>query len=376
MSATASHELLLPDLDRLRWDQLQVFPWVRALADCPQDPIHHAEGNVWIHTRMVLETLLGMPAFRALPPAERDAVYVACLMHDIAKPATTRVEDGRITAKGHSRAGELMARRILWDLGAPFALREAVCGLVRYHQIPFYLVDRDDAQRVAAEVSVAARCDLLALVAEADIRGRTCADMGRIVDQIELFRELCRDEGCFSSPRPFASAHTRFVYFRSGSVGGRHPDVEAFDDTETEVTVLSGLPGAGKDTWVREHAGNQAVVSLDAMRTELDVDPTDAQGQVVQAVRERAKELLRRREPFVWNATNLSRQRRGPLIEMLADYHARVRVVYVEVPAVALFAQNKAREAAVPTAVIRRMTERWEVPTLVEAHEVVMAVRE
>jgi putative nucleotidyltransferase with HDIG domain len=374
MSAKPSFELLLPDLDRLHWDELQVFPWVQQLADCPQDPVHHAEGNVWIHTRMVLETLLAMPTFRALPPAERDAVYVACLMHDIAKPATTRVEDGRVTAKGHSRAGELMARRLLWDLGAPFALREAVCGLIRYHQIPFYLVDRDDAQRVAAEVSLAARCDLLALVAEADIRGRICADMGRIVDQIELFRELCREEGCFSSPRRFASDHTRFVYFKTEG-GGRHPDIEAFDDTETEVTVLSGLPGAGKDTWVREHAGALAVVSLDAMRTELDVDPTDAQGQVVQAVRERAKELLRRREPFVWNATNLSRQRRGPLIDLLADYKARVRVVYVEVPAETLFAQNKAREAAVPAAVIKRMTERWEVPTLVEAHEVVLAVR-
>ena len=166
---------------------------MRKLEDCPQDPVHHAEGDVWIHTRMVLETLLAMPAFRALPPADRDAVYVACLMHDVAKPATTRVEDGRVTAKGHSRAGELMARRLLWELGAPFALREAVCSLIRYHQIPFFLVERDDAQRVAAEISLTARCDLLALVAEADIRGRICGDLGRILDQIEsLPRDLPR----------------------------------------------------------------------------------------------------------------------------------------------------------------------------------------
>jgi putative nucleotidyltransferase with HDIG domain len=375
MPASPSFETLLPDMDRLRWDDLQVFPWVRKLEECPQDPIHHAEGNVWIHTRMVLETLLAMPAFRALPAAERDVVYVACLMHDVAKPATTRTEDGRVTAKGHSRAGELMARRLLWELGAPFALREAVCGLIRYHQIPFYLVDRDDAQRVAAEVSLAARCDLLAIVAEADIRGRICADMPRIVDQIELFRELCRDEGCFASPRRFASDHTRFTYFRASAQGGRHPDVEAWDDTQTEVTVLSGLPGTGKDTWVREHGGALPVVSLDALRTELDVDPTDAQGQVVQAAREQAKEMLRRQQPFVWNATNLSRQRRGPIIDLLADYKARVRLVYLEVPAPVLFAQNRAREASVPEVVIRRMIERWEVPTLVEAHEVVLAVR-
>ena len=374
-SATPSFELLLPDLARLRWDELQVFPWVRELEGCPQDPVHHAEGNVWIHTRMVLETLLGMPAFRALPPEDRDVVYVACLMHDVAKPATTRTEDGRVTARGHSRAGELMARRLLWELGAPFALREAVCGLIRYHQIPFYLVDRDDAQRVAAEVSLSARCDLLAMVAEADIRGRVCADTARIVDQIELFRELCRDEGCFSGPRRFASDHTRVVYFRSDAGAGRHPDVEAFDDTAAQVTVMSGLPGAGKDTWVREHLRDLPVVSLDVLRTELEVDPTDAQGEVVQAARERARELLRRREPFVWNATNLSRQRRGSLLDLCVDYKARVRIVYLEVPAPVLFAQNRARQASVPEAAIRRMTERWEVPSLTEAHEVVLLAR-
>ena len=96
---------------------------------------------------------------------------------------------------------------------------------------------------------------------------------------------------------------------------------------------------------------------------------------MVQAGRERAKELLRRHEPFVWNATNLSRQRRGPIVDLLADYKARVRIVYLEATAPALFAQNRGRQAAVPEAVIRRMTERWEMPSLTEAHEVVLLVR-
>jgi predicted kinase len=373
MSPNPSFDLLLPDPARLRWDELQAFDWIRALEGCPQDPIHHAEGNVWIHTRMVLETLLAMPAWRALSEEDRSVVYVASLMHDIAKPATTRVEDGgRVTAKGHSRAGELLARRILWELGAPFALREQVCALIRYHQIPFYLIERDDAQKVAAEVSLSARCDLLALVAEADIRGRTCADMDRIVDNIELFREFCREEGCFSAPRRFASDHTRVVYFRSD---GRHPDVEAFDDTKCEMVLLCGLPGSGKDTFARTHLAEWPVVSLDALRGELEVDPTDAQGAVVQAARERAKEHLRRGESFVWNATNLSRQRRGPIVEMAGAYGARVRVVYLEVPRDTLFTQNRSREGVVPWAVIQRMTERWEIPTLVEAHRIDFRVR-
>jgi len=363
-----------PSLDHVPWDELQAFGWVRDLAGCIQDPIHHAEGDVWIHTRMVLEELLRMPAWRALGERDRLAVWLGCLMHDIAKPRTTRVEDdGRITAKGHSRAGELMARKILWELGAPFALREEVCGLIRHHQVPFFLVGRSDALRMAAEISFATRCDLLALVAEADMRGRTCADAERILLDIDLFRELCREEGCFDAPRHFASTHTRVVYFRSE---GRHPDVEAYDDTRAEVILMCGLPGSGKDTYVRDHLAGLPVVSLDDLREELDVEWTDNQGQVLQAARERAKEHLRRRERFVWNATNLTKQRRSAILQLAADYGARAKIVYVESPARALFAHNRARTDVVSEQVIRRMASRWEVPTLTEAHEVVLAVRE
>lgn len=355
------------------WDALQGFDWVRALEPCPQDPVHHAEGNVWIHTRMVLETLAGMPAYRALSADDQAAAYLACLLHDVAKPMTTKTEeDGRVTAKGHSRAGEMYARRLLWELGAPFGLREMVCGLIRYHQIPFYLIEREDAQKVAAEVSLACRADLLAIVAEADIRGRICQDLQKVLDNIELFRTFCQDEGCFTGPRRFASDHTRVVYFRSE---GRHPDVEAFDDSRGEMILMCGLPGAGKDTYVREQLGDLPVVSLDDLRAEMEVDPTDNQGSIVQAGRERIREHLRRRERFVYNATNINRQRRGPILGLAADYNVRARIVYCEAPMEKLLAQNRARAGRVPEAVIRRMSERWEIPSLTEAHAVDVVLR-
>lgn len=344
------------------------FAWIRNLAGCPQDPVYHAEGDVWVHTRMVAEALAEMPAWRSLAEEERQVLFAAALLHDIAKLACTRVDpNGRITSRGHSRRGTILARQLLWRLGVPFALREQVAALVRHHQVPYYLVARPDARRLAIEVSQTARGDRLALLAEADVRGRVCRDQQRLLDNIALFVEFCREEGCLSAPRAFASDHARFLYFRSAQ---RHPDAPAHEDFRAEVVVLSGLAGAGKDTWLRSNRPDWPVVSLDAVRDELDVDPADEQGRVINRAREKARDYLREGRSFVWNATNLSRQMRGQCLGLFADYHARIRIVYVEAPEERLLRQNRQRPAPVPQAVLERLLDRWEVPDRTEAHAV------
>jgi putative nucleotidyltransferase with HDIG domain len=354
---------------RVDWDALDAeFEWVRALRDVPQDPVHHAEGDVWIHTRMVLEALGEIAAWRALDPAERDLVFAASLLHDVAKPRCTKTEpDGRVTSRGHSIRGAVLARRLLWRMGVPFAHREAICALIRHHQAPFFLIERADAARAARAISQSARCDHLSLVAEADARGRRCADPQRLLDNTALFRELCAETGCLTGPAPFPSAHARLLYLRGDTSDVLYHPHESF---RADVVVMSGLPGAGKDSWVRENLGDWPVVSLDQIRDELDVDPGDAQGEVVAHARELARTHLRAGRSFVWNATNLSRQLRTTVVNLFLDYGARVRIVYVEVSEETLHGQNRARAAAVPGAVIARLLERWEVPEAGEAHEV------
>jgi predicted kinase len=347
------------------------FGWVRRMAGCPQDPLWHAEGDVWIHTRMVLEALVALPGWRALPAEERRTVFAAALLHDVAKPDVTREEDGRITSRGHSRRGAVDARRLLWELGVPFAQREAICALVLSHQLPFFLLDRDGSKRAAIRLSWTLRCDWLALVAEADARGREAADQRRLVENVLLFAEYCEELGITSAPWGFASDHTRVLYFRSPE---RYEGAPAYDDTRLTVTLMSGLPGAGKDTWLATHAPELPVVSLDALRTELGVDPADhgAQGHVLAAARERAREHLRAGRDFAWNATNIARDLRGRCLGLFADYKARTRIVYVEAGAEALYEQNRARADAVPERVIERMLRRWSPPDLTEAHELMV----
>ena len=358
---------------RLDWDALhEEFQFLRDMRGCPQEPVYHAEGDVWIHTRMVCESLIENQRWRALTPAERDIVFAASLLHDLAKPATTREENGRITSRGHSKRGEIMARGLLWQMGAPFQAREQVAGLVRYHQLPFFLIERHDARRTLFAASQTARCDLLALVAEADARGRICDDRHKLLDNIALFTQYSLEQECQTMPREFPSDHSRFLYFRKE---GRDPDYLAFDDTICEVIVMSGLPGAGKDHWISTNAPDRPVISLDGLRREMKIAPTENQGPVVARARENAREYLRRKQSFIWNATNISRQLREHCISLCAAYNARVRIIYVETGAERLAEQNRARGFRVPPEIINRLLMRWEPPDLTEAHRVEVVIQ-
>ena len=93
---------------------------------------------------------------------------------------------------------------------------------------------------------------------------------------------------------------------------------------------MSGLPGSGKDTWIARHASELPQISLDTIREETGAEPTGNQGAVVQAAREKARVLLRSGDDFVWNATNLSREIRGQVVDLLTAYDARLKIVYVE----------------------------------------------
>ena len=360
------------DLDPL----VDRFDWLRRMGDCPQDPVWHAEGDVLTHVRMVCEALAALRAWRELPEAERHVVFAATLLHDVAKPLFTKEEDGHIRSRGHARGGARVARRILMEGadGAPgfdppaFGVREQIVGLVRHHGLPAVFLDKPDPQRAVIAAAVTARCDLLSVLAEADARGRICRGPDDAAERVGLFREFCAEVGCPAGPYPFASDHSRFRYFQSDALP---PTLQVYDDTRLEVTVMSGLPAAGKDTWVAAHAGERPVISLDVLRGELDVDPRDDQGEVIVAAKELAKDYLRARQPFIWNATNTSRTLRDGLVRLFAAYRARVRIVYCEAPPAMTRERNARRRAPVPEAVMEKLFNGLDVPDLTEAHEVV-----
>jgi predicted kinase len=97
------------------------------------------------------------------------------------------------------------------------------------------------------------------------------------------------------------------------------------------------------------------VVRLDAVRDRLGVSPAGDQRAIARAAHDQARDLLRARRSFVWNATNVSRQQRDWCIGLAADYHARIRIVAVETSPATLRQRHQARPHPVPDSVIDRL---------------------
>ena len=372
--ATVTHDHLVLQVPtgplwRIDWDAIWVlWPELAALDTCPQDPIHHAEGDVGTHTRMVVEALVADPDWQNLTRDDQTYLFWAAVMHDIGKPAVTKhEEDGRISSRGHSRVGASIARQMLWHAGSPFAWREALCGIIAHHQLPFWLIERPDPTRLAIETSWRCRPDHLCLHAKADALGRVCSDQDAILESVSLAAITFQEAGCFDAPFAFANDESRVAYF---DLPDRDPHYAAHEDFTCTVIVMSGLPGAGKDTWIAQNRPDHPAISLDLIRDELGVSATDNQGQVIQAAHERAREYLRKGTDFVWNATNVTRLNRSKVLRLLRDYGAKVVVVYIEVGPDQLRRQNRDRPDAVPDAVIEHLSHKLEPPEMWEAHRI------
>ncbi len=349
------------------------------LEQTPQDPIWHGEGNVWNHTKLVCDAMTTLPEYLEADETTRKALYLAAVYHDIGKARTTCQKDDRWAAPSHARVSAQMARQMLWleqglcGTKEMQQLRETVCGLVRYHSLPLHAIDEPDGKlrllRFAANGSLASRLTVknLCTLAKADILGRICPDQQELLEKVALCQELAREAGCYESPYPFPDTHTRFAVLSGKDVPVDYP---LYDDTWGEVILMSGLPGTGKDTWIRENCADLPMISLDDIRRDMKILPTDNQSKVLEFARACAKEYLRKKQPFVWNATNLSPMVRGRQTSLFADYGASVRIVYLETDWAEQLRRNRNRPDAVPERAVCKMLDTLMPPEIHESQRV------
>lgn len=354
-------------------------PFIADLAGVQQDPVWHWEGDALTHTRLVLERMTEQPSFLALDRDDQQMLLAAGALHDLGKVRCTVLEDGRWAAPGHSAAGAKMARELLMTQlglsGAPeaIALREAVCLLIHWHMRPLHLFEKDDPARElrrmasAGELTAAFTLEKLAVLAEADIRGRLCPDQAARLEDVALFRALAEEAGCLHGPLLHPDTVSRWAYL-SGKTPA--PGQRVYDAAWGTVVMVSGLPGTGKDTYIAAHYGGMPMVSLDRVRKELGAAPDDGGGAVVRTAREQARVFLRAKRPFVFNATNLSPANRGRWIDLFHRYGAAVRIEYLETSGEERQRRNLSRADSVPESAVAHMLRSLEPPLLTEAEDV------
>lgn len=152
-----------------------LLPEVRTLVGCEQEPDWHPEGDVWTHTLMVVDKARELNPDLGRP--QLITVMLGALCHDLGKPLTTAVIDGRIRSMDHEQAGVEPTRVLLDRLNVHsidgFDVRRHVLGLVAHHLKPGMFrkaphVGDGAFRRLAQKVDL----ELLARVARADCLGR------------------------------------------------------------------------------------------------------------------------------------------------------------------------------------------------------------
>jgi tRNA nucleotidyltransferase (CCA-adding enzyme) len=155
----------------------RVFPEMAALNGCPQDAEWHPEGDVWIHTLMVIDQARARIAGLDRGPAV--AMMLGAICHDLGKPATTAMIEGRWRSPGHEAAGVAPTIALLDRLNVHsldgYDVRGQVLGLVTEHMRPgaFHKTPKTVGDGAFRRLALRVNLELLATFAAADCQGRT-----------------------------------------------------------------------------------------------------------------------------------------------------------------------------------------------------------
>lgn len=394
-----------PDFDQVIEAWGETFPLLHRLEETPQDPQWHAEGDVRVHTSMVLEETYAQLDELEISAERRLALVLGAIFHDIAKPLTTRERliDGkqRIVAPRHADQGRSYLAFEILELDLPDSVVEQVLSLVAYHHEPKHLVLDDAPARRYRRLARLADLELLFHLEQADMRGRTCDDKAQQLEYVDLFGLFAEEHGVYhprhTARRLYASwwdhicdalgdfdeTTREFVFaraVRSAEAGEIYTPEEAvarsygYRDAYAELVVLCGPSGSGKTSWARQNLPEHHVVSMDDIRRELTGDMADQSrnGEVRQLAKERLKDHLRNHRKVVWDATNLRRDFRGLPLGLGFAYDAFTTLVTFQMRPAEFRRRNRERERSVPEAVLDKQLESIQWPSLDEAHQVVV----
>jgi len=163
------------------------FTLLSSLVEIPQSAEHHPEGNVWIHTMMVVDNAAKVKALSENPRA----FMWGALLHDLGKAPTTKIRKGKITSYDHDTVGAELCRKFLETFTDDQEFIKRVTALVRWHMQTLFVMKNlpfGDVKSMSQEISIKE----IALLSQCDRLGRGELSKGKIKEEKENIKAFIR----------------------------------------------------------------------------------------------------------------------------------------------------------------------------------------
>lgn len=367
---------MMPD-----WDKIFSISPFNEMESCQQSEKWHKEGNVRNHTIMVTESIKKLIDDLEIDKnSDRYLILMsAAICHDIGKPSTTYFDDETKTYKvyDHGRVGEKIVRRLFFD--EDVIVREKVCYMVRHHMFLHHALEKFNVSDKFIEMSygLVTLYDM-AILSTADSYG-SLNDVYTNEDIIKRYYQIIRlgdvELKCIDKPYRFESNYHKMCKIFNGD----NDPLKLDKYGDFTIYVMVGIPGAGKDTWIKENMPDTFVICRDEIRKEIGVDGEKPQGnseqeqQVTAIAMERLEDCCKNRRDVIINNTNVKKAYRREYIKQAIKYGANIKYIYVEPPTIE--EAKRRREGMMDSKVIDSMLENLDFPYPSEYDEIIYAVQ-
>ena len=163
------------------------YTLLSSLVHTAQSPQHHPEGNVWIHTMMVVDN-----AAKVKELSENPIAFMwGALLHDLGKAPTTKIRKGKITSYDHDTVGAELCRKFLEAFTEDEEFIKRVTALVRWHMQTLFVMKNlpfGDVKSMSQEVSIKE----IALLSQCDRLGRGELSESKVKEEKENIKAFIR----------------------------------------------------------------------------------------------------------------------------------------------------------------------------------------
>ena len=294
-----------------------------------QNPLWHGEGSAWNHTLLVTKEMHKIinNQLNNISPRDKQILMIAALCHDLGKATTTYWDDNEKTwkCKNHGAVGEKITRNLLIN-EKDYWLREEVCWLVRWHMSFHHILEKNHTNRYEELIRLSqgnSSIEKLLWLNVADSLGSKPSKKPEktIDERFNQIKDLAEAHDCYN--KPYHSSKSKSPY---------------------TMYVMIGIPGCGKDAYIKKFLRNVETICRDDIREEITYGNVEGrklyldntkEAIVTDIVNSKIKKCCEEKRSFIINQTNIKKKYRTQLKETAFKYGSpNIAYIYVEAPSV------------------------------------------